>query len=225
MNRPLRLFVAFTFCICISSKTFAQQTIQPSILFEFTSEEDNRLIKENDSLKFYVASGDTSNVVCIDEEDSYYKLLNKERKLIAEGAFIADGEKYLQAGKWNAYYAGAKVKLTGYYEKGRPVGTWQEFYSSGKLKTVYNYAIIDDKGVKNSCLSGSYQEFYQSVKLKVNGFYVAVSTTVHDTVVIEDPIENKKLEKVMSRKTYSPEKTGHWEYYTESGELDKKEDL
>ena len=223
MNRSL-LFAAITFCICTASKTFAQSNSQGPIPFEFTSEEETRLIKENDSLKYYVASGDTSNIVCLEEEGSYYKLLNKERKVIAEGSYVAEGEKYLQTGRWTEHYAGAKVKLTGYYEKGNPIGTWQEFYSTGKLKTVYNYAVIDDKGIKNSCLSGTYQEYYPNGKLKVNGFYAAVATTVHDTVIVEDPVENRKVEKVMSRKTYSPEKTGRWESYTENGELDKKED-
>ena len=73
----------------ITVHSFAQSLIP----FEFTSEDENRLLKENDSFKYYVASGDTMNTVGINEEGQYYKLLNKDLKLIAAGTFIMEGEK------------------------------------------------------------------------------------------------------------------------------------
>ncbi len=224
MTRLLLLLLPVTFCLSSTSRVLAQATF-PTIAFEFTSEEDNRLIKENDSLKYYAATGDTGNIVCIDEDASYYKLLTKDHKIIAEGSFILEGEKYLQVGKWTEHFPGGKVKETGYYEKSKPIGTWQEFYNTGKMKAVYNYAIIDDGGGRNSCISGSYQEFYPNGKIKVNGFYSAAAQIVTDTVTVEDPVTEKKIYKLQKHSTYLPEKIGHWEHYDESGEIEKKEDL
>ena len=91
----------FILSLAASCPVFAQ-TKHPSdadaaprvnIPFEFTSEEENKLLKEDYSLKYFVANGDGTNTVCINDEQSYYKLLNKDHKVIAEGSFIAEGEK------------------------------------------------------------------------------------------------------------------------------------
>ena len=201
-------------------------TAQSLIPFAFLSEDDNRLIKENDSVKFYEASGDdTSYVVSLNEEASYYKLLNKEHKVVAEGGYIAEGDKYLQEGKWTERYETGKLKKEGYFHRNMPMGTWQEFYPGGKLKAVFNYAIVTVHGDMITCLSGTYQEYYANGKLKVSGFYSGDLVTRQDTMIITDPVDDKKVMKLAERKELVPEKTGHWEYYTETGELDKKEDL
>ena len=218
MTRMLLIALAFIGA-SFTSRVCAQNTIP----FEFTSEEDNRLIKENDSFKYYVASGDTNNIVCLDEDGSYYKLLSKDHKLIAEGAFTVDADKYIQQGKWTEHYSNGKVKLTGYYIQGKPAGTWQEYYNTGKLKTVFNFAIIDDDVYRSSCLSGSYQEFYQNGKIKMVGFYAATSSTTKDTIGVDDPVTGERMRTVATHKTYKAEKTGNWEHYDENGELEKKE--
>jgi len=217
MTRLLLLILLFA----IASRAHAQDNPIP---FLFTSEDDNRLIKENDSLKYYTASGDSANPVVINEEAAWYKLLNKEHRLIAEGAYIADGDKYLQEGRWVEKFDNGKVKLAGYYHKNIPIGTWEEYYSTGKIKTVSNYgAFINRKGIV-SCRSGSYQEYYQSGKLKVNGFYAANFVTYSDTMTIEDPITGNSVIKVQQDNRLHAEKTGHWEYYDENGEPEKNED-
>ena len=197
---------------------------QETIPFDFTSEDENRLVRENDSCKFYVATTDTNNTVVLNEESSYYKLLNKDRKLIAEGAFIVDGDKFLQDGKWTARYANGTMKNTGYYRRSVPMGTWQSYYNSGKIKTICNYGIFVYKGDPGSCLSGTWQEFYPDGKLKVNGFYCGILYTYKDTVEVEDPVSGSKVVKVVTRSEMRSEKTGHWEYFTETGDLDKRDD-
>ena len=217
-----RLLILAIFMAVINGRAGAQSLIP----FEFTSEEENKLVKENDSAKFYVSSGDINNIVCIEEESSYYKLLNKDNKVLAEGAFITEGEKFLQDGKWVARYENGKPKITGAYRKNLPVGTWHEYYSNGKLKLVTNYALITtEHGEIFYCLAGTYQEFYESGKVKTNGYYTAAITSVADTMYVTDPVSEKTVVKYNSHNEYYPEKTGHWEYYTESGELDKKEDF
>src|ERR1039458_6864747 len=128
--------------LAISSLTRAQ----PTIPFEFISEDENRLKKENDSLKYYVASGDTSNTVVINEEASMYKLLNKNHKIIAEGAFVAEGDKYLRDGHWVEKYDNGKIKNSGYYRRNLPIGTWQEYYNTGIIKAIWNYGMFIYKG-------------------------------------------------------------------------------
>ncbi len=199
---------------------------QVSIPFAFSSEEDNRLIKETDSFKYYVATGDTTKVVCIDDEGAYYKLLSKDGKVLTEGAFVMDGEKYLQQGRWTEHYASGKVKLQGSFLRSKPVGTWQEYYSNGKIKTLSNYALINDaQNSRKSCLSGSYEEYYQSGKLKVSGFYAAVATAKSDTIDVEDPVTGEKKSVITRSALYRPEKAGLWEHYDENGEIEKKEEL
>jgi antitoxin component YwqK of YwqJK toxin-antitoxin module len=197
---------------------------QVTIPFEFISEEENHLIKENDSVKFFIASGDSANTVSINEEASYYKLFNRDRRVIAEGPFIAEGDKYLQDGKWTAYFNNGKIKVIGYYKRNMPVGTWQEFYSSGKPKVISNYAIFIDRELI-TCMSGSYQEYYPTGKLKVSGFYAAEAHKTADTLLVEDPVSGETKKVVQKHNDLKPVKTGRWEYYTEEGELDKKEEF
>lgn len=200
--------------------SFAQVTIP----FRFTSEDDNRLIKENDSVKYFAATGDTSCIVSLNEEALWYRLLNSERKVIAEGAYVMEGEKFLQDGKWKAYNNSGRLKISGYYQRSIPVGTWYEYYSGGKIKTVYNYAIINQEGIISSCLSGTYQEYYSSGKLKVNGFYSATFKQVKDTVTVWDPVAHEDVIKESFHPAIVAEKSGHWEYYTEEGDLEKKDE-
>ncbi len=211
----LILFISF------SASAMAQVTIP----FEFTSEDENRLIKENDSLKFYVANGDTTNTVVINEENTWYKLLNKNRKVVAEGAYLVEADRFIQDGKWVSYFENGKVKLSGYFKKSLPIGTWQEYFSSGKLKKVSNYGLFVYKGEPVTGLSGTYQEFFASGNLKVNGFYGSVVFSYKDTVYIEDPVSGNKILKPMVHNDIRAEKMGHWEYFTDEGELERKDDF
>jgi hypothetical protein len=81
------------------------------------------------------------------------------------------------------------------------------------------------KGEYSSCLSGSYQEFYGDGKIKVNGFYAGLLYTYKDTITVDDPVTNQKVDKVVTRSELRAEKTSHWEYYTETGELERKDDF
>ncbi len=216
----MRLFILFLI-IFLPSQTFAQATIP----IKFTSEEDNKLIKETDSLKYYEATNDPEAVVCIDEDAAYYKLLGKNKKVIDEGCFLTEDDKLVQDGKWTERFDNGKAKITGYYRRNKPIGTWKEFYLEGRVKSIYNFAIIIVGSKVSTCLSGSYQEFYDDGKLKVNGFYASAKFQLKDTIVVDDPVTGKKVRTIEPISVYKPEKTGHWEYYSEDGELDKKEDF
>jgi len=216
----MKLLLAVSFLL-ISMQSYAQRTIP----FSFTSDDDNKLVKENDSVKFYRATDDTANIVSINEETSYYRLLTKSKKVVAEGLFVVDGDRNLQEGKWTQYHDNGKIMLTGYYKKSKPIGTWEEYFANGKIKTVTNYGIITDKDGLSSCMSGSYQEYYNNGKLKVNGFYAAERKKISDTIEIEDPVSGIKSRKIVSQSAYRSQKAGTWDYYTENGEFDKKEDF
>src|ERR1043165_924102 len=141
---------------------------QVSIPFGFVSEEKNKFVRETDSVKFYGATKDTTRMVSINEETSWYRLVNKrDKSVIAEGSFIVDDDKYYQDGKAMSRYPDGATKLTGFYRHGKPVGLWQAYYPGGQLKNVYNFAIILGDNTFSSCYSGTYQEYYESGKLKV----------------------------------------------------------
>ena len=215
--------IIFLFCVVLTAARAQGQTLIP---FEFTSEEDNRFVKENDSCRCYVSSGDSSMTVCLNEENLFYKLVNHAQKTVAEGSYILEGEKYLQTGKWIEKYDNGRPKIVGCYRRNKPIGTWQEFYANGKVKTIYNYTImVNEKGSTSFCLSGTWQEFYPDGKVKVNGYYLASETKVTDTLIVEDPITEQKVMKLTARTECKPVKTGTWEYYNENGELDKKDEF
>jgi antitoxin component YwqK of YwqJK toxin-antitoxin module len=212
--------VLFVLLSAVAAGARAQMVLIP---LEFTSEDDNKLIKEEDSFRYYKATGDTANIVCLNEDASYYTLLSKDSKVVAEGAYVVEGDKYLQDGKWILNFDNGKIRRTGYYKKGMPIGTWQDYFSTGKLRKISNYGIFEQDGVQYSSLSGSYQEYHQNGKLKVNGFYAATVSTTYDTIVVNDPVTGAEKQTLMPRKKLVGNRTGQWEYYTETGEAEKKE--
>jgi antitoxin component YwqK of YwqJK toxin-antitoxin module len=219
MTTPLRILLCF---LLLPGYAGAQLLIP----FEFYSEEENRFLKETDSFKCYVSGGDTTQTVCLNEDAGYYKLLNKGQKVLAEGSYIVEGEKYLQTGKWRELFDNGNMKITGAYQRNKPIGTWQEYYLNGKVKAIYNFTIVvNEEGVINYCLSGSWQEFYPNGKPKVIGYYTMNEKRARDTVTVEDPITEQKVIKTVARLRYLPAKTGVWEYYSENGELDKQENF
>ncbi len=212
------LFIVFSFCY---KPLFSQ--VEPP--FSFVSEDNNRLIKEEDSGKYYVASGDTSRIVFIGDETAAYKLFDRNHKILAEGNFSVDGDKYMREGKWTDYYENGAIKNTGYYHKDNPIGLWQHYYPDAKLKTLYTYALVDN-GAYYYCMSGSYQEFYENGQLKTNGFYKAtIDEKSKDTTEVIDPETEKTVRKITTGKRPRPEKYGTWEYFTDKGELSKKEEF
>jgi antitoxin component YwqK of YwqJK toxin-antitoxin module len=121
-------------------------------------------------------------------------------------------------------YDNGKIKLTGYYKKSKPIGCWIEYYPNGKTKSSSNYAVFIDFDDVTTCLSGAYQEFYKTGQLKVNGFYSANLYKVKDTIKVEDPVSGTTVAKIRQHSSVKSEKFGQWEFYTETGELDKKQD-
>lgn len=209
-------------CIFMNFGVWAQVDIP----FEFISEEENELVTENDSLKFYATKkGDSSRLICINDESSYYKLIVK-RKVLAEGHFAMDGEKNVAEGKWMKNYDNGKLRMSGYMYKSNPIGTWQEFYTDGRLKGVFNYAsIADEFGAPRSYLSGTWQQYYPDGKMKINGMYCARRMRVKDTVRVEDPVSGNDVIKIISHSGYKSEKMGKWEFFKETGELDHVENF
>ena len=211
------------FALCSFFKPGFAQVETP---LSFTSEDDNKLIKEADSGKYYTASKDPEKTVFIGEDPMVYRLYDKENVVLVEGTLVADGDKYLHQGKWTEYYGKGKVKASGCYVRDRPIGRWLKYYPSGKLMSSYSYAPIENNGSPYYCMAGSYEEYYENGQLKVSGFYKAViDENSKDTVIIQDPMTGNDVKKIIKGSRPRPEKFGTWEYYDEKGELTKKEDL
>lgn len=210
--------------LSIAGNRVAAQNLIP---FKYTSEDDNKLLKENDSLRYYAATGDTSNVVAINEETMHYKLVNKKdrKRIIAEGDIVGESDKYLQSGRWVQYQPNGRLSIAGNYYRGKPVGKWEEFYADGKVKLSYHYALITDKDGMTTCMSGEYFEYYNDGSVKVSGYYAADRNKKTETTSVEDPVTNNTVTKTISKSVYTPRKAGLWEYYSDSGEVEKKEEL
>jgi antitoxin component YwqK of YwqJK toxin-antitoxin module len=217
------IVVVLLFQVAMQCKLNAQALIP----IKFTSEDDNLLLKENDSLRYYTATGDSVNIVAINEEALYYKLVNKRNKAktVAEGGIVADGDSYLQHGHWVQYYTNGVAEIKGNYMRGKPVGEWETYYKDGKVKTTVHYALITDKDGTNTCISGVYKEYFANGRLKTLGYYTADRNRYQDTLQVEDPISGSKQVKTLYKSVYTPRKIGEWEYYTTEGELEKKEEL
>jgi hypothetical protein len=218
-------YAFFLFLLLIANGgRLMSQTLIP---FKFTAEDENRLIKENDTVRYYIATDDTVNVVALNEDALYYKLVNRKdkKKVVAEGGLVAEGDGFLQHGRWVQYHSNGKVSITGSYLKGKPAGLWEEYYQDGHIRLSYNYAIITDKDGTNTCISGSYQEFYNNGQLKVSGFYAADRNRAKDTLTVEDPVTGTKVSKTIARSVYTIRRAGYWDSYSENGELDKREEF
>src|ERR1051325_1144244 len=134
----MKQYLLFALFIFSSHLSFSQVDIPLS----FTSEEDNKVIKETDSGKYYNASGNSERIVFINEEMKY-RLFDKDYKLLVDGTVSNDGDKFLREGKWTEYYGSGKIKSTGYYHKGNPVGNWEKFYENGNPMSICSYALVE----------------------------------------------------------------------------------
>ena len=210
------------FTLFLFSTHFSFSQVELPIFF--TSEEENKVIKETDSGKYYSASGKIERTVFI-SEDLKYRLFDKEEKLLVEGTVSNDGDKFLREGKWTEYYSNGKIKNTGYYHRGNPVGNWEKFYDNGSPMTICSYALVEG-GTTFYCMTGTYEEFFENGQLKLKGLYKAVlNEKGKDTVWVQDPETGKQIMKVVSINKARPEKFGTWEYFNERGELVKNEEL
>jgi antitoxin component YwqK of YwqJK toxin-antitoxin module len=220
----MKYILLLALVVNLGSSKVLGQTVIP---FKYTSEDDNKLIKENDSLRYYAATGDTLNLVAINEETMHYKLVNRKdkKRTVAEGDIVGEGDKYLQTGRWVQYHSNGKPAIAGSFYRGKPVGRWEEYYPDGKVKLSYHYAIITDKDGMSTCMSGEYTEYYNDGSVKVSGYYAADRNKKTETTTVEDPVSSSTVTKTVSKSVYTPRKAGSWEYYNDSGELEKKEDL
>lgn len=214
--------------LAVCSLASASASAQELIPFKYKSEEDNKLISENDSVRVYVAAGDTGMAVTINDETLFAKMVYRrnKKKVIAEGTITAEGEGYVQHGSWVMYHSNTgKPKISGSFIKGKPAGAWQEYYPDGKLRKTYHYAILADKDGTYTCMSGAYNEYYETGGIKVTGYYMAERSRTTDTQTVEDPVSGEKKVNTISKSVYKPRKTGPWEYYNDAGEAEKKEEL
>lgn len=208
-------FLSTCTCICYA---------QIEIPLSFTSEDDNKVIKETDSGKYYKASGGDERTIFL-SEDMLYRLYDKDNKLLTEGTVSNDGDKFLREGKWTEFYTNGTIKNTGHYYKGSPVGTWIKFYPGGKLKQMCSYALIENSSTYY-CMSGTYEEYFDNGHIKTSGLYKAVfDDRSKDTIAVQDPETGKTTRRVISSTKPHSEKFGTWEYFNETGELIKKDEL
>ena len=212
------ILLIFTLSLAIISKA------QIDIPLRLNTDDEGQLIKETDSGKYYHASGDGDRVVFLGEDPLVYRLLTKERKTIVEGSLSSEADSYAREGKWVEYFDNGLVKITGYYYKNKPTGMWQKYYPSGKIMAAYTYGLVDNEEYF-SVLIGSYTECFENGRIRVNGLYKAsLNPNNKDSIYVEDAVTGEQVLKTVPSRKPKSEKIGSWEYYSENGELMKKEE-
>lgn len=216
----MKFFPLLALAILIGIKSYAQIET-PLVMFLV---EQDRVSKETDSGKYYASPAHPEHKIFV-SDDMYYRLLTPDDKVVAEGTLSMNGDKYMLEGKWTEYYDNGKIKNTGFYLHNKLVGSWQQYYPGGHLRSVCNYALIENKATY-TCKAGNYMEYFENGHLKTAGMYKAViDASMKDTVLVENPDTGQMTTKITSGDIPHAEKCGRWEYYNEQGELVKKEDL
>jgi antitoxin component YwqK of YwqJK toxin-antitoxin module len=146
-------------------------------------------------------------------------------------SFIAEVEiyqsQYRKSGLYvENYFADSNaIRRKGYYLNNKETGLWQEFYKNGKLK------------LQGSCKPVSYQlnKKYPGKILKIDWDIPFDTTFLVDSKITLDSLKKtvwygdsllipkSQFKSVMVFPSEYSLKVGEWNYYTESGELFRKE--
>lgn len=178
-----------------------------------------------DTLGFYIIPiSDTNKLVFISKDYNNYKLYNKSSgNLLVEGGLggriYVDYVKRFE--KWVEYYESGHMKASGFYYENNPVGLWVHYYENGQLKELYSIALIETDSSSSYCKVGTYQKYFANGQIEVDGLYKAqIDThyvkkisvnTGHNVVEMEIGPVSKKF--------------GIWNFYNESGHLEKREEF
>ncbi len=221
--RAIRINILLSGLLICGIQTIHAQELIP---FPFISEEKNKLLDENDTVKIYAVRHDTSLAVSINEDMMYARIVSRRntKRVLAEGYIAEEGETYIQHGRWTAYYTPGKPRIKGNYIKGMPAGAWEEYHGNGRLKDSYHYGIFSDKDGTYTCMTGEYRAYTPAGKLQITGYYMAERTRTSDTLVVEDPVTGDSVHKKIYRSVLTAHKTGTWTWYDEEGIIEKTQE-
>lgn len=128
-----------------------------------------------------------------------------KKKILKESYYVLSGQKALLDSVYTSYYITGKMKVNGYYIRGKASGPWEYYYENGNLKMK---GLLKDKGNE-----GKWQYYYENGKLNMEGF---MDRGVRDGEW-KFYFENERLK---AQGSYRREKKeGLWKYYYEDGQF------
>lgn len=167
--------------------------------------------------------GDSLTVYMSD--DGYYKMVNRNGKVVEEGDTDEGDDNFTRHGKWSEYYADGTLKASGSYAHDQPYGHWQLFGANGKIQSEYDIlVIIAEDGTKAYCRAGEEIVYYSDGRVKEERFFLAEPYNGEERVAVEDPETGKKTWSKVAVKSYRAKPFGSWTYYNPDGTVEKKED-
>ena len=115
----------------------------------------------------------------------------------------------------NIYFKGCKIN-------GEQTGVWEEYYINSNLKEKGIYTIDSIGSTQRNCIKywqslkiGIWEEYHENGKMKTIGKYIPRARCYQDTL-----IKDSDITITMNIEYY---KDGMWQYFDESGDLQKEE--
>lgn len=180
-------------------------------------------MQQDDNGGYHFDIGDSLTVIMSD--DGYYKLVNRDGKVLEEGDTDEGDERFTRHGKWTEYYASGAPKATGNYYHNQPYGHWQFYNTSGKVQSECDILVITaDDGTTAYCKAGEELVYYDDGKIREERFFRAEPYNGEDRVMVEDPETGKKSWSKITVKAFRAKPFGTWVYYGPDGTVEKRED-
>lgn len=156
----------------------------------------------------------------------YYKLLSRGKLLEEGGLGYSCVDCPDRNGRCNEFYVSGKVKTTGFYLRGKPVGLWSRYYENGQLQEQYTLTLTKNKeGYKGYIYrAGSYQSFYENGQVKTEGLYIVGEYEAIDSFPRIDPITGETEMLGEKRTDIRSKPFGIWVYYNPDGTVERRED-
>jgi antitoxin component YwqK of YwqJK toxin-antitoxin module len=201
---------------------------------------------ENIAVVKYYKDGDNTEVIDLSTDSATYKTI-PNNLFYLEGLIAATYDsqyKITENGECIFYYSNGVISDSGINKNGYHEGTWVEHYYSSLVGSIINFkegkmngkhiayydkgnAVMIESQYKNDALYGSYKEYYISGNIKKEGYYSEDLKPLNVTEKNRDSLSSQ-FPNISIPKDFFPLfpislKNGTWKYYSENGELIKKE--
>lgn len=144
------------------------------------------LLKTINEGRYYSVNNDSISYLVFIGNDSTYKLLNTNNKIIVTGELSYHYLKKLRrTGLWTEYYPNGIIKKTGQYYEDEPIGMWTSYYPNGNKKEVYTLSMLEYSEPRNTARSGLSEMYYPNGKFKSKVLYGIEISKCYDTVTKE----------------------------------------
>lgn len=182
--------------------------------------------------KIDTIKGDTAHFL---RNSRRYMEVSKEGIILVDGHTLGGmssecGCNAKPHGYWIERYRNGNLKMQGKYQCYKKVGTWISYYENGQLQKIEHYKspylktfVSQEYNLKTDILlEGPYLEYYSNGQLKTDGNYEIIEEfSPLDTIFALNYETYEVAPFVKQGEFWIPKsiKSGHWNHYSETGEL------